>query len=688
MSLSLLFALLACDTSSELESPASSDTASDPCAWDDDSVDAPAALGSEPVPGWICPLGDQDWYRVELQESDALLTLSLELEGPVSPLDLSWTVWDSEGTEVQAEPESHEAATTGQPLEITHGLAPGVYLVALRDVGADAYDTRHGYRLTATASPDPDPNEPNQDASTATAGGQHTGYVAYRGDEDWFVVRPEQDAVLSLALDADVVDYQLAYSLRDGEGETIGHVDVSESTRLATSSSLSWAIGGGERWYAVVSDDDGLDADRDTPYQLTLELLDQPDALEPNDDPAASTGLGALRCAETWSDPVEAQGYLATPADVDWFRVDLSRCESGVLEASLQLGGEEGLPEGLSPMLRFLRPDPESSCSVDQDCQSLSRTCSSDWDCAGYGNTCLGDGVCAGSGSCLPSGSCGATLLYEQAVEDRPGTVEVAVPTLGEESLYLEVSDFMNDSASLEDAYTLTVRARQDPDEHEPNHVWTAGPGDAPSYSVQTPYAVTVPVHDCSVPTCCLDLPVEEGDSGSVQLGGDTAVEDCCGDGTDACCLPTDCCGEDDWIEGQLSFSYDQDWYAYEHPCPDEDCLLQVHFEVGEGPVDVYTQLLVSNSLWFDALVDVSEESFHAPISSAYGGLEADDECFYAYSGHGSSTYHLGFRDTNYGGESERWDWDPDQTYRFCIEKVSQECVPPCTTYDDGCGQP
>ena len=46
------------------------------------------------------------------------------------------------------------------------------------------------------------------------------------------------------------------------------------------------------------------------------------------------------------------------------------------------------------------------------------------------------------------------------------------------------------------------------------------------------------------------------------------------------------CCGteESDWIEG-ISYEHDQDWYAYRHPCPGEDCMVRIVFQLDGGKV-------------------------------------------------------------------------------------------------------
>ena len=136
------------------------------------------------------------------------------------------------------------------------------------------------------------------------------------------------------------------------------------------------------------------------------------------------------------------------------------------------------------------------------------------------------------------------------------------------------------------------------------------------------------------------------------------------------------CCGteESDWIEGVLSYEFDQDWYAYAHPCPGEDCMVRIIVQIDEGPVDHHWQVYAGNRPWFDQIVPVSEQPSHGAVSRSFGGLEQGDQCFYAYQGHEQPYYVISIRDF-----LPVPDASADQRYRFCVEKVADGChEPPC----------
>jgi hypothetical protein len=148
--------------------------------------------------------------------------------------------------------------------------------------------------------------------------------------------------------------------------------------------------------------------------------------------------------------------------------------------------------------------------------------------------------------------------------------------------------------------------------------------------------------------------------------------------------LVTGCCGppgSGNWIEGTIGWEGDQDWYVYRHPCPGQDCMVRVLYEVEEGPVDHVIQVYRGRDLWFTALANDEAETQGA-VSGALGGLEAADRCFYAYQGHNGNPYHYAIQVRDIADVP---DWSPEQRYRFCVEKLADGCVePPCQLFDPG----
>lgn len=634
------------------------------CSWDED--DDPSAAGvlasGTAVEGYVCPQGDQDWYAINVPQSSDLLRVDLELDAPVSPLNLTYGVWDAAALEVLLSPESSESVTAGAPLGIVHGLAPGDYKLVVRDRGDDAEDVWHPYRLTVATLADPDPSEPNNAEGQATAYGSSAieGYIAYRGDQDWYRIEAEAHDLLSVRLTMPAGGIAPSFTVLDAEAAVLS-AGVNEAGQFEpTDLSYVQALDTQGSYYVVVKDDDELDYDLETPYELELSLAPDPDANEANDHPDQATTLGSLQCnayMSSWSDWIENTGYIASSGDVDWFGLELLNCGRGIIEIEVAFASPGTLPEGLEASVRLVRQVDSYECAVDSECVELPKACDYDLDCFRFGNTCLSSGVCAGSGACIGGAACGVDHMAVAAEEGSPGTVLLSAPLFWSEvPFFVAVADYQGDSYSAAHQYTVRARARWDPDGFEPTEAMTAGPPQSDDPVIEhVAYAEEVPVHDCTA---------------------------------------ADCCDSTTWVQAYLSYAYDQDWYAYPHPCPGEDCMVRVNYEFDEGPVDFYMQVYEDLNPWFDNLADTTDPGNQPARSGHFGGLNTDDYCFYAYQGHLGDPfyYYLPVRDTVYVSEEQiddgTWDWSTEQAYRFCVEKIADGCVDPCFLYDDGCGAP
>ncbi|MEO0605678.1 MAG: hypothetical protein AAF211_29870, partial [Myxococcota bacterium] len=366
-------------------------------------------------------------------------------------------------------------------------------------------------------------------------------------------------------------------------------------------------------------------------------------------------------------------GYLATSGDIDWYGLDLSSCGRGVVEAHVQFATGT-LPAGFESEVRLLRSHDNSVCTLDQDCVSLAERCTTDDDCATWGHSCGLDGYCEGAGLCLPNERCGANLLIERAEPGIEGQVSLSAPLFDPGPVWLGVSDHRGDAHSPDMPYTIEARVRRDPDEHEPNNLYTGGPPTSSQANLHDNHAVTLPVHHCIDPD-----PVDTGATG--DTGGPPPN-------------PKVCCADVAWTEGFLSYDYDQDWFRYAHPCPGEDCMVRLHVEVDGGPVDTLVQVWRRTSLWFDGITGVTDLGLQNPISVSYGGLDPADECFYAYQGHSGDPYwyHVSLRDTLFAGTGNptdgTWDHSAEQRYRICVEKLAEACLDPCVVETNGCDTP
>ncbi|MCC6619848.1 MAG: PPC domain-containing protein [Deltaproteobacteria bacterium] len=655
------------------------DTSADtgaPCQRDD--VDEPAgaiALTAEGVEGWLCPVGDVDWYRFETGPDDHILRVTLAMEGDLSPVEAAYVVWsigpDGAPAEVVA---ATPPQRIGLPLDELHCVAPGDYLVAVRDDGEDAQDFRRPYTLALSATTDPDPAEPNDDAAGAAplaeGGTGVEGAIACVGDTDWYGFDVGAGELVQLRLTMPVAAIAPALRLVDGDGALVAARDNPSGTVRETDLTLEAVLPAAGRYYAVVADGDGREADPTTTYRLALTLADDSDTNEPNGHPEVATALtsAAASCGPAWGAWFEATGNIGAPGDNDWFVVPLTGCApQGVIEAEVELLDQArsaadrwALAGRVQLALTIVRDHAQSPCASDLVCQALGRPCDNGFDCSGLSNTCLPDGFCAGAGVCLPGGRCGANVIQRRFTPPAPPTdpsatpppphrVAVTTPIFADERLHLRVADFQSDGADRAVSYRVRARVRAEVDANEPSNVFDTTLLEDFPVAIQAGAARPIPIHDCT---------------------------------TDGVSAP-DCCGPDTWIEGALSYENDLDFYRYPHPCPGEDCNLRVLYEMDAGPVDFVLSVYAGHSLWFGGVAGARDEApSQAAVSGAYGGTQA---CFYAYQGHQGEPfdYYVALRDL-----AAVRDWSSDQRYRFCVERTTRACESPCRLYDNGCGQP
>ncbi|MEZ4268334.1 MAG: PPC domain-containing protein [Myxococcota bacterium] len=674
--------VLAVSCGGESASPdatAGPDIAGAVCSFDESSdpaSSAPLTLSAE-TEGFLCPVEDEDWYAFEMAPGDHLLRVQLEMKGDLSPVEPSYAVWSVDGAgapdRVVAEPPPE---FLGGALDVVHCVAPGRHLLVVRDDGADAQDLRRAYGLKVTSSKDPDAAEPNDDSAGATPVGATpaSGAIACRGDEDWFSVEVAAGEFLRLRLAAPAGGLQLTLSLRDAAGELLLRETNLGGTVKATAVDRFAVVPGAGTYYVVLSDDDGEDADPAVGYQLTVDRVADSDPNEPNHHPSVATALApsTTPCGDDWSPMLERVGSIAAEGDADWYVLPVNGCDGGIIEATaafittpLSPAAAWTLQQNVQASLTLVRSDLKTACKVDADCQRLSsRPCGDDWDCAGYGNTCLAEGLCAGAAVCLPTKNCGANVLErhhqsssipaDTSTPPPPNEAKIAAPLGPGQFLWLRVADFQANGADATVSYRLRVRVRKDTDTHEPSNVYATSLLSEFPVGLHQQLATSIPVHRCI-------QPVLERDP------------------------PADCCDDTSWIEGSLAYENDLDFYRYSHPCPGEDCMLRVRFQIDPGPVDAVMSVYREKSLWYDTLNVTSEEPAQPALDKSFGGISAGSSCFYSYQGHTGDpfSYYLMVRDL-----ADVREWSADQRYRVCVEKVADGCLAPCKLYPDGCGQP
>jgi hypothetical protein len=650
----------ACTKGTESAKTDDTTVVSDGCAFDTDDENfenaTPLSIGAA-AEAELCPEGDQDWYAVTQPSGDDLLTVEIGIDAPLSALDLAYNIYLSDGATVVGGPNSGETAVAGTPLTITHGLVAGDYLVRVRDVGDDGEDQNHPYTVMVTAGQDPDPNEPNNSAQEATAGTAGIqGYIAYREDQDWYSFTAPARGLAHVTLEMPVGAIAPAFRIVDRDGAELILQSNEAGTRKETVLDYWQAIDKAGTYYVVVEDDDLTQFDGTVPYTIDISVQDDPDENEPNDDPLTVTELGAMPCNDGFSTTFSREGFLAASGDNDWYALDVSSCATGVIEFSAIFDSPNALPDEMTTTIRLVREVGDQTCATNDECQQLAAyPCTQDTDCQFVGNECGTAGFCTGTGYCLDGGHCAATVIADTALDTSPGTITVAAPIRGWTRLMVAVADAGSDANSVTQPYQVSVKVADDPDTHEPNEMYYAKVAKDEWADYHDDYATPIPIYDCTNPK-----------SGSYA-----------------------CCSSSPWTDGTIAYKFDQDWFRYDHPCPGEDCMVRVHYQIDSGPIDHWVRMYTGTSPWFD--IEFMEDTGNqSAVSGTYGGLAGGDECLYAYSGH-SSPYNIRVRDNAIAGDGNDglWDFSSTQNYSVCVEKIAAGCQSPCV--DDpkyGCSVP
>jgi hypothetical protein len=155
----------------------------------------------------------------------------------------------------------------------------------------------------------------------------------------------------------------------------------------------------------VVVSDDVLSGSTARFRTLTVDVQTDPTGAG-NDDALTATELGSQSCNSGFGTMMTRTGYLAASGDNDWYALDVSGCNNGVIEYSVDFDNPGALPTELTTQVRLVREVDDQSCSENAECGKLTAyPCVDDVDCQYVGNDCDASGFCAGAGLCLDTGT-------------------------------------------------------------------------------------------------------------------------------------------------------------------------------------------------------------------------------------------------------------------------------------------
>ena len=175
------------------------------------------------ITGTIAPEGDVDWYKI-IVDTDTKQLLGAEVSG-VPNMDLVMKLADEVGNTIV----TIDNMGKEQPEVLTGmGVKKGAYYLVISEKSGKKADARHPYTLTKTLIPwqpglEYEPNDTAQSAQPIKLGESVDGYLAPKGDIDWyqFNVYQQGRAVVELT---GVLNVQFVATLLDQDSKELATV--------------------------------------------------------------------------------------------------------------------------------------------------------------------------------------------------------------------------------------------------------------------------------------------------------------------------------------------------------------------------------------------------------------------------------------------------------------------------------
>jgi hypothetical protein len=634
----------------------------------------PLTLG-EKATGMICPMGDQDFFVVDVASGN-LLDVSLSYPSAQSKVALQVRLYQSDGVT----PVDSGIATGKSTLTTTLAVpSPGRYVLQVGDANDAASDSVNSYVLLAAAAVDPDSHEPNDSATQAKPADGLPGFFSSIGDVDVYQVDLAPSASLLQMKVTNPGKVNIEYEIADSTGKVVGTGKVPAGAAPADLTQAAPATG---KLFVSFHYPVGTPPNRapEVGYTVVLAGIVDTDANEKpvrNDSPATATCLAgagtpcaAVSAAALVSFPSKT-GSIGSRGDRDYF-VFRATAAPAVVEATLRIPNTT-----MDMAIDILVPDLASPCKSDAECKVLAKSCQEADDCE-LSHQCVAatSGACAtatcrqcgGAGVCLAlpdspgKSACGVTI-YTTA--DRPApmpgsdgkiTVRTAQPVFSPGPVFVVVHDNKDDQYDPAVAYTLDVRATPEPDPldnstdpaarnnfYNPNKFIGEKPGAEPDLTPQKARAKDI----------------------SAQIVAGTSVS------------------------GYISYQSDEDWFWFNHPCPGKDCgLVFEYVQPGPSPVRPAFLLRRSDLGLHESWTYTGTTPTTAPVTDIFGDGDCT-ECSFASKKHGESAasdaatpatpykYYLQVRDVG----ADDWDFSASGRYEFRLKAITTGCPASCSEH-------
>ena len=311
----------------------------------DDKLHATRVGSGQAVTGTLGRPDDEDWFVLETCGERLVRVALTNAPATSTPVDYELLILGPDGNRRIGTSRDNNGSDGATVLEDVWYVERGEKVfVHVRDHGRGEFDASHGYRLTVTASEVPDAEqEPNGNmnaesnrllATALTAGEAGAGFIASRGDEDFWKLEVEGETLIEAELSnapatRSDVDYEM--TLLDARGGRLRAERQTNGDSGITVLRTVVYVGEAGPVFVKVNDHGGNDHDGSAAYRVTLTPGAVPDAeQEPNGNGNAETNR-ALATALPFD--AEVTGHIGWHGDEDWFQVAVT--EAGALSVQL-----------------------------------------------------------------------------------------------------------------------------------------------------------------------------------------------------------------------------------------------------------------------------------------------------------------------------------------------------------------
>lgn len=678
--LSGTLALIGCSKSKTSNGPLDADVSAGGCSVDDSKggESAIALQAGDKAVGQICPVGDQDFFAIEVGAGMNLLDVNLAYPSALTKVNLEVSLLEADG--VTAVPQAMASDTTpndGKSAVVTTFAVPqpGSYVLRVDDAGNNAADNVNSYVLQVTPAADPDTHEPNGTRALAKAADGQPGFISFVGDVDVYTVTlAPTDAILTFQVNNPVAaKAALTYAIADSTGKVLGTGSVPPAAAPLDLTQAAPATG---TLFFTFGYGEGSTPDRrpEAGYTVTLAGRAETDVNEVptrNDTPATATCLAGpgSPCAALYSGTdvtfKTQTGAIGSRGDRDLFSLRATSAPA-VIEAKLRIPAT-----AMDLALDILEAHTASPCKTDADCSVMKVACTTDDDCE-WSHKCVNATAgactttacrqCVAAGLCLPlpdspgQGACGVTLFSVRDADggmktgaDGTNLLQTAQPIFNVGPVYVVVHDNQDDQYDPNVSYTLDVRVVPEPDVNDASLDPTARNNFYNPYPIQTTNLAPNKARAKDI---------------TAQIAAGTS------------------------IAGFISYQTDEDWYWFSHPCPGTDCgLVFEYVQPGPSPVRPVFFMRTEDLALHESWTYAGSVPTSAPVTDVFGDGDCT-ECSFAAKkdvavAPATYKYYLQVRDAG----ADDWDFTASGQYQFRLKTVTPGCPASCSEMGAGtCG--